>query len=237
MSLLDSHPSIDAFEELFLARERGERLSWVGSGSPERFYYFRRKTPFPRPLSVLHYLSNVHKCGLENGTVGFKLMLPHVRALPELPIALALYGYRIIFLVRTNIFEQCISDYVSRASRIPHSRETIPVEPIRVDPGRLIDDMHRILRVLRIAHGLLSVLPLSCKRVEYERLRIDPVEECRQLFEFLNVHPDVIAFSQLKKRVTLPYSTVIENFADVCTALVNAGFGSCLRSDRQAALT
>jgi hypothetical protein len=159
-------------------------------------------------------------------------MLPQVRILPELPIALALYRYRIIFLVRSNIFEQCISDYVSRATRIPHSRETIPVEPMRVDPARLVSDMDRILQVLRIAHGLLSVLHVSCKRVEYERLRIDPVEECRQLFEFLNVDPEVTAFSPLKKRVTLPYSNLIENYADVCTALVNAGFGGYLPSDR-----
>jgi LPS sulfotransferase NodH len=232
VSLLNSHPAVEAFEELFLMRPAGERLSWVGKGSPERFYYFRHKTPHPRPLSTVQYLNFVHSRGPAHGAVGFKLMVPQARALPELLVALPLLRYRIIFLVRSNVFEQCISDYVSRSSRIPHSLETFPVEPIHVDPVRLIRDMQRIIHVFRITHSLLSVLPVACWRLQYERLRMDPIEECRHLFEFLNVDPDVIACSPLKKRVTVPYSTIIENYAEVSAALADAGFGGYLLSDR-----
>jgi hypothetical protein len=198
-------------------------MQWVAKGSPERYFEYRQQTRWPRPLSVFRYLKIVEGFAERQQAIGFKLMLAQARYFPETLPILCLHNYRIIVLNRANVFEACISAYLSKAAGAGHSRVTSNLPTVRVDPSRLVTDMRRRQRNLRRLERWLPMLPVASTSLEYESLCLNPAGECRRLFEFMGVGNEAVLASNLKKRVNKSYWDLILNYSEIERAVVQAG--------------
>jgi len=228
LELLNSHPGVAAFEELFLDRPVRERYAHVAAGSPPRFRE-RRKVVGARPMAVFRYLAEVHEYRAGAQATGFKLMTSHIRALPELVPAMLRHRYRLIGLKRANLFENCVSLHISKASGVAHQagpRGEAP--PVEIDAGALVRDMTGRRRALAGIDALLGSWPCPVLKLAYEDLAADPQAACDRIFGFLGLEPAPVE-GRLAKIVTRPYRETIGNYTEVAAALAAAGLGAHLR--------
>jgi hypothetical protein len=228
VSLLNSHPQVSAYEELFLARPVRKEMCWVAEGSPERFFHFRQKISWPRPISTFRYVSTIHGFDHTANAVGFKLMVAQAISFPELLACLYGWNYHVLFLVRRNLLEECLSAYIRLKTGISHSREVEWIRPVEAPVSQLLDAVKRRRRQLEILERLLRVGPYPSMRIEYERLRDSPDQECKRILRFLKVNPDVKIESKIKKRVTVGYDTLLNNYGELYAAFTEAGLGEYL---------
>ncbi len=72
-------------------------------------------------------------------------------------------------------------------------------------------------------------LPLRIHKIRYHKLRSNPQEECKKIFEFLGLsNINVEVSSDLQKLVTSPYKEVLENYDEIARAVEGAGLAEYL---------
>lgn len=223
ISLLKSHPEISPYGELFLMRPVAEKNKWLVEQNPDRFIHYKTNSKKIRPLALFSYMKYVHNFS-NNYICGFKIMANQLKRFPELIFVLLFYRYRILFLVRENTLESCISEYISRAAGLSHSTTSSKVSRVRINPDKLIKDMLMRQRRIFVLRTILSILPIKVHEIRYHELREKPQDECKSVFRFLGLsNIDVAVNSDLRKQVSSPYREVLENYDDIARALERAG--------------
>lgn len=214
VSLLDSHPDITCFSELF-APAWG--INWQqGTLSVPHFAI----TEHERPASYWEELT----AQLDTPVAGLKLPLSSIEAHPDALELIADPGADIIRLTRRDRVAQYVSGWLALESGVWHSTQgEYRTQRIKVDPAGCLEALDRIseqeerLDELGADHRVL--------RMTYEEL----VEGRRtdELQEFLGVEPRELTsrYERLRER---PLSDVIENFDELAAALADTPYAASL---------
>lgn len=236
--MLDSHPAIKVYNELFHADSRG-RPMW-GHDDIEFINTFwesrvRRPRRIARPFWTVAYLRRVFdQPGFR--AVGFKYMYNQIpRSRVVLPYA-ALRGVRVVHLVRSNLLDTVISARRAEHTRLYHlptdgrppipwlSTELTDVK-IRLEPREVLADLARLSRERRLIRAWLRASHTPTLEVEYETLATDATRFGR-ILKFLGL-PSVDAsrlYSGLRKIGTALQSDVVENYGELQAALTGTRF-------------
>lgn len=203
-SLLDSHPDIRCYGELFtdvdLATGHGEARAqtFIGSGheSPDE------------------YLSEL-TAGVDARAVGFKLPNNSLRAFPRADSVFAHPDLKVVRLSRRNLLALLVSRRMLAATGVPQSTHgsygdaRVHIEPQRcLTAFRHMEADERRLDELAAGHEIF--------RLTYEELVAG--RRLEDLQRFLGVEPQPLRswFSQLRTR---PLSETIENWDELDAAL------------------
>ena len=203
-SLLDSHPDVRCYGELFtdvdLATGHGDSRAQTFIGSPH-----------DDPLAYLSELT----AGVEARAVGFKLPNNSLRAFPEAEHVLAHPGLKVVRLSRRNLLALLVSRRMLAATGVPQSTHgSYGDAQIHIEP-------QRCLTAFRHMESDESRLDELAAEHEVFRLTYEELVAGRgldELQDFLGVEPRPLQswFSQLRTR---PLGETIENWDEISTAL------------------
>ena len=201
--LLDSHPDVRCFGELF---------SNEAFADPEHFARSGHTDP-------LNYMAEVTS-GLTKAAVGFKLPLNSIRAFPASLDLLVERDVRVIRLVRENHLAQYVSWRLFQRGLVAKSRQgSYGDEPLVIEPDKAIRSMaqrafhDRLLDEIARRHPHL--------RITYEELARDPTLD--ETLDFLGVQAASLR-SDLRKLRIRPLSEVIENWDELSDALAGTPY-------------
>lgn len=230
LSLLNGQRNIAAYEELFLWHEVGEKYAWVAEGSPERYFTRRHQLSGLRAAKLWQYLREVEEHRPDMPACGFKLMVGQLREVPELLPVLAARQFRVIALVRDNLFEGAVSRLVMGITGDAHGRVAGGHrEPLQLDPALVVREMRRRQLGLNILTAVRRTWPCPSLEVQYSNLVADRAKEVQRISDFLGVEGNATGVeSALKRRIDKPYDELITNIDDVRAAVIRAGFGRAL---------
>jgi LPS sulfotransferase NodH len=214
VSLLDSHPDITCFSELFAP-------PWAVEYQRDTLSvpHFA-ETPHERPLSYWQELTK----GLDTPVNGLKLPGSSIDAHPDAAELIADPEVRIIRLTRRDRLAQYVSLYLALASDAWHSTQGgYRKDKIRVNVRDCLAGLDQIAqleaRLDELAHGQ-SVFELPYEEL-VEGQRID------ELQAFLGVRPRKLGsrYDRLRAR---PLSEVVENFDELTAALTGTPYAADL---------
>jgi hypothetical protein len=212
-SLLDSHPDIRCYSELFtdvdLATGHGESRAPTFMGSPHE-----------DPRAYIAELT----AGVDANAIGFKLPNNSLRAFPQAASVLEGPDLKIVRLSRRNLLALLVSRRMLATTRVPQSTHgSYGDARVRIEPQRCVSAFkhmeadERALDELADGHEVF--------RLSYEELvagrRLD------ELQRFLGVEPRPLhsLFSRLRTR---PLSETIENWDELAAALRGTRFEAFL---------
>lgn len=199
VSLLDSHPDVRAFGELFSDRAPEGSPAFIHCGHDDARGYLRALFE-----------------GQGEQVVGFKLPMNSIRAHP---VAVDLVAedprLRVIRLSRRNLLEQFVSRRMQSTTRVSHSLQGDYGETtISVEPRRALNALARMesdeLELDGYARGKATF------RIAYEELAA--AERVDELQRFLGVEPRPLR-SWFTKLRTRPLSETVGNWGELEAAL------------------
>jgi LPS sulfotransferase NodH len=236
VDMLNSHPQIIAYSELFLEDAQGTP-QWGGARDMVFWttHYAQRKQESPgisRDQVVRDYLHKLYSSHPEMPAIGFKLMYGQFGAFPELDDYFRTEELRIIHLIRKNVLDIVISKCVAAVHDVYHIRQGSDVEPVAIKldtgelPKRLANQEEQVTRARRQFAGRGS----RYHEVFYEDLASN-CSHFSELLQFLCVDASVELKSTLKRLNPRTQPEVIENYDEVHRALQGTRY-ECYLSNR-----
>lgn len=233
IDMLNSHPDIDAFSELFLEGAEGTP-TWGGRKDFHFYNSFRKGLlEHGRQINerdvVNEYLDQLYTERSGCRIVGFKLMYGQAGAHPAIAEYLRDHDARIIHLFRRNLLDILISKEAAAARDLYHSRAARTAST-RVELD-LVTLMRRLQEEQRSVEEARRRFPqTSCKffEVAYEDLSADR-SAFEPVLDFLDAEPCTsLLRSDLKKIIRQPHHLVIGNYRQVKRALKGTRFSEML---------
>lgn len=229
ITLLNGQPGVAAYEELLLPHPVKPKYAWLAADAPDRFIVRRDALPGPRPRKLARYLAEVEAHRPGAAASGFKINAAQLRGMPELLPILALRGYRLVVLVRDNVFESSISQLMMHISGEAHSREAGHRSPVTLEPSDVVIRIKRRLRWIAAIRSVRRVWPWPAVELTYEGLVSNQTAVLGAALQTIGVNAQPVPVeSPLKRRVDVPYDELIANFADVSSAVADAGLARYL---------
>jgi LPS sulfotransferase NodH len=171
MEVLNRQNGSEAFGELFLGRPRSRPELF--SNEYPRFVEWNSGSRLPRRMLVFRYCDGLYA---RPGAVGFKLMYSQLASFPELLLYFKARRIQIIHLVRDDL-DVVISGAVLAASGVAHIREgdePVRIEPITLDPKKVVQRIRKLRSRRSILRTLLSLLKMPIAEFSYESLVSNP---------------------------------------------------------------
>ena len=231
VDMLESHPRVVAYSELFMHGGEGSP-KWGGEKDlPYWQTYSRGKNRLAKPYWLWKYLGQAYRERDGIDAVGFKLMYSQLTRIsrPLMP-SLWMKRVRIIHLIRRNALDVVLSKEAgaARGGRL-HAHEGNNVEPVRLnlDTDTLLRRMTLHERAIAGARVRFKRVGLPYMEVVYEDLAADE-SGFASLFEFLGVEPAPVT-SSLQKLNSTSHEALIENYGEVRDALAETEFAGLLR--------
>jgi LPS sulfotransferase NodH len=231
VDMLESHPRVVAYSELFMHGGDGSP-KWGGETAlPYWQTYSRDKFRLAKPYWLWHYLGEAFHDRPGVDAVGFKLMYSQLSRIsrPLMP-ALWLKRVRIIHLIRRNALDVVLSKEAGAArGGTLHARDGNDVEQVRLnlDTQSLLRRMTLHERGIAGARVRFRKVGLPYTEVVYEDLAADE-SGFADLFEFLGVDPAPVS-SSLQKLNPTSHEELIENYGEVREALQGTEFAAQIR--------
>lgn len=227
LSLLNGQHRVSAYEELFY-RPAVTKYHW--EGSPPRFDQRRGELRGSRPRQIERYLQEIEDFAEDGHAFGFKVMIRECWRHAELLPLLVRRRYRLVCFVRDNAFAGAVSRLALAAGHEAHATEPGSLEMrLRLDPEVVVREIRKHRLGIRILHTAARLWPWPSMVVHYEALLEHQPETMQDILSLLGSSaPAVTVQSSLKKRVVVPYDTLIENAAEVAAYTAKAGLGSAL---------
>ena len=220
--MLDSHPAISSYEELFLPAD-ADRRPW-GPADQEFFdnYYERRvnhRWPLAKSFWALRYLEDLYAPRPTTEAVGMKLMYSQLKERPWLLAYVVLRRVRVVHLVRSNLLDVILSSETAKARRQYHALVSDAVAPsaVSLPAEQLVPELESLQRSVDRIRLLLRLLPAPSVEVSYEELTSDDAA-FRPVFSLLGVEPRALT-SRFAKLNREPKADLIANYAEVERAL------------------
>jgi len=225
LTLLNEQAGVRAYGEIFLWRDVRPEFAWVAKGDPERFYTRRHALGTWRPRQLARYLDEVEAGLSEASAGGFKLIVSHLRKVPELAALLFWRRYRMVLLVRDNVFESTVSEMIALATNSPHGQAPAEERPaVALDPAQVVRRIRRRRRGIQVMRLAQKLWPWGSVLVQYEDLARDQTAALAPVLRMLgSPQPPKHVTSILTRRITRPYSETIANYPAVVEALTEAG--------------
>jgi sulfotransferase family protein len=235
-SLLDSHPQISCWREVFY-RGEAERVydyfdrSCLSSTNEflEHFFEYRWGPEGTRML-IEHDVSVMPRA------VGFKLKYQQLARRPDLEGCLELRPQlKIIHLVRQNLLATLVSshivDRVFRQFGAANITKEMSVGElsrcVALNPRTIVAELSEL--EARIAGARESMRRFPMLEITYEDLLRAPAGTCRTILEFLGVESTQSLRSRYKKIMPIELRNSIINYADIEFVLNGTRFGDLLK--------
>lgn len=233
--LLNSHPSVRAYTELFLHGAYGTPdiggdkgiLMWSSWAA-------RRAVPTGQREQVRLYFeyleSEVFVAQGGVSAAGCKLMYNQASSAFAISAFLKSRNVKIVHLIRENFLDTILSQEGTRKRAIAHADSGT-----RVDAISLTLEPESILRRLESRHHEVEQARDFCKllggqviELAYEDL-LGSIENIRPVLSFLGVSPDVDLNSSLVKLNSTSHRDLIANYDNVAAVLDGSPFARLLR--------
>jgi LPS sulfotransferase NodH len=227
--MLDDHPDIRDFGEVFLMRP------WEGWRADDLvpFSHHLRDHGGRRPAVTARYLRCLRESPTPAKAVGFKLMYGQLAQFPELLPLLLRHRFRLIHLVRDNHLDMVISRERDERLKITHTREKVDVPALHLEPERLRRRLRRIGISVKLGRGLTAAWPHPVHTVRYEDLAADPPGVLRPVVEFLGQRAEGVELNSRMQRIaTGTYRDRIANYDEIAPLLREWGYGGFLGEGR-----
>jgi LPS sulfotransferase NodH len=233
ISLLESHPQIKAFSELFVgeifAHPSDEYLPWSDE-SLSLFYEFQKANPGIRLSQIFRYFETLSYYPGNHRAIGFKLMYSQLAKRPEILLKLILGRYKVINLVRENPLDIIISKANMQRTGSPHFKQEQALQAIELPPALLLKELKKQNTKTELVRTLLNFLPLEVLNITYESLCENRSTVFASILNFLEVEDSKIDLnSKLKKISKGRYSQKIANFEEVKATLAGTKFQQFLQ--------
>lgn len=212
-SLLDDHPDITMYGELFLPHDVPAKYQVLRQNDPQKFFRFRETSRLRRPKVTTAYLDHVFKEAEKS--VGFKLMAYPLLTHPEIIFYCKKHKIRLLHLTR-NTQDRVLSYAIAELENNFHNlgqdidkknKITLSVKRVK----KLYKKQTILSKALRLIINNISHLSLS---IEYDELLQNKADTLQKIYDFLNV-PAHTPNSHLQKNLTRPYPEIIENYDDI----------------------
>ena len=231
VDLLDDHPAIAAYAELF--RVTDTTVSDYGATDYPRF----EVTVGPGTWSVsrqlvrrrYQYVRGLARAHPDRQAVGFKLMYDQTRDHPGLMSILALTRARFVHLVRRDQLGALVSfDIAEQRGRWwYHEGDQLSPVRIRVEPAELLRRVEEREREIEWFRRRLARLRSPVLEIFYEDLLDRRDEVIRGVLRFLDVVPaDVDLESTLVRSSSEQFASAVENYDDLRSVLAGTRFES-----------
>lgn len=239
IELLNSHPFVTAYSELFLASDQSHP-TW-GAGNLPLWNTWKKEASG----SVADYLDRVFARGdghaSEHGrpaavgggrqhvraqAIGFKLMYGQAGAHPDVMAYAAEHSVRLVHLIRRNGLDVLVSRLCAVQRGVFHStgEQDLPPVRVRIDPESVAATLARYDREIERARRRFSRLGLPYAEFFYEDLCRDAA---RSVLDFLSVDPQPLR-SRLRKINGGPRRNLVANYDEVAAALGSTRFAHFL---------
>lgn len=230
VDMLNSHPHVRAYSELFLAGGRG-RPQWGGAKDLIFWetYVQRMRTEGAGPdidSLLFRYLDELYRGTDQVSAIGFKLMYGQAGAHPKIMDYATHRDVGIIHLIRRNYLDTLISKEIAAKHGLYHARtrDTVQHTSVRLDTGDLAERLTAQEREVEQAKKGLRAQEARVLEVTYEDLRAD-VSRFATILGWLGVTADGLSLqSTLQRIIRKPHREVIENYADVRRAIEGTRF-------------
>ncbi len=237
MDLLNSHPRVIGFPELFHSDEFGRPV--VG-GNCELYLWnsYRAAHDWPtgrlkRTRLYFQYLDQeVFRSRPDFDAVGLKLMYNQAVSSIALPLYLKLRGVRIIHLIRRNYLDAILSAEAVRARGIAHAVAGADVGRLKIplEAHSLKYRLDQRAGEIEAARSYCQTLGVPTCEVFYEDI-VQDVANLVPTLELLGVDPDVSHLtSELKKLNATSHRDLIENWDEIRDVLNGTPYSSMLRA-------
>jgi len=234
VDLLDDHPSIAAYEELFKVTET--TVSYHGGSAVPTFEVMVPPGVFSTSAGLVQrryeYVRSLRRAHPEARAVGFKLMYDQTRDHPGLLTVLALSRARVVHLVRRDGLSAIVSFDVAHERDRWHyyAGEAVPAPRIRMDTTRLLERLRDRDEEIERFRRRLRRMALPVLEIGYEDLRDRRDETLQAVLEFLRVRPPGrplrSSVVQVARGGTLD---LVENRDDVVAALGGTPYAALAR--------
>ena len=227
MNMLDSHPEVAAYDELFLG---GEGVQPHAEDQPDFAAYVETMPEPARRLRVplrVSYLRSLFRERPGVHAVGFKLIYGQATANPGLLHYFALRRVRVIHLIRANLLDAVISYEVARETGVFHRHrgELAPRGAVRLDAEGIRDRLGYMEWAVTHGRAWLERYRLPRIEIAYEELIGRRDETLDGVLRFIDVASRVEALDSDIVRVrggsTLE---LVENADDVRAALAGTRY-------------
>lgn len=212
-SLLDDHPKIDVYGELFLNHDVPEKYAALRKNDPEKFFRFKEQSKLRRPKVTSAYLDKVFNSS--ETTIGFKLMAAPLIKHPEILRYCKRHQIRVIHLTR-NTQDRVISYAIANIRNNFHNleQETDSIEKITLDL-KTVQKLYKRQKLLDNALKVIIKFIRSPKiSIDYDDLHHNTDDTLNKIHEFLGLSAHKPT-SDLHKSSPIPYEDVIENYDDI----------------------
>ena len=230
IDMLNSHPKVVAYSELFIGGGRGFP-KWGGATDIPLWETYRDAHAGDAEELILDRYLELLSGQRHDQAAGFKLMYEQERAYPGILRYLAAHGGSILHLVRRNVLDVLISRETAAARDVYHVRRSHKLLPcrIRLDAATLIDRLTEQASQVEKASAGYRNMELPLMEVWYEELFTD--RDCfSEVLGFLGVDPVVGKLStSLKKINSESHHELIKNYAEVRETLCGTAFECLLR--------
>ncbi len=210
VSLLDSHPQIRCFGELFTHHEGTLDEAYVTSSQSD-------------PQDYVDHLT----APLTESAVGFKLPLSSIRAHPDALGLLEPRDLRMVRLCRLNLLALFVSRRLLASTRVPQStRGDYGDATVVLDPKQCLAVFRRTEEHERYLDEIAAGKPVF--RITYEELVTG--RRLAEIQRFLGVEPAALRspFNRIRSR---PLAETIENWSEVEDALRDSPYERFLEDD------
>ena len=232
--LLNSHPDIATYTELFL--KQGEGVPDWGKYKDVVYWQTYRRKLKPglkrriRLIALFQYINNVFVQHPEKAAVGFKLMYSQIVKLPETLLFMRVHRMHIVHLIRYNTLDMILSGLTMKLRKVAHVRKGSSVKKVRVrvEPSWLIRELVKRERHKRWFSHLFRCMGVPYLEITYEDIVADRsvLNSCLKFLGCLAVP----LTSDFKKLNPVFHPDLIENYRDVEGALLQTSFATLLRS-------
>lgn len=231
VDLLDHHPSITAYGELF--RVTDTSVSCYGATAVPKFEVMVG----PRTFSVsaglaakrLRYVRGLVRAHPDARAVGFKLMYDQTRDHGGLLGALALLRVKFVHLVRRDSLSAVVSFDIASESARWHFRfgDAMSLPPIRADTASLVDRLQQRDREIERFRTRLARMAVPVHEVAYEDLVARHEEALGAVVEFLGLpRPAAPLHSSLVRPTYRRPIDLVENREEVVATLAGTEYES-----------
>ncbi len=180
ISLLESHPDIKAFYEIFLDR-------WPGNDFLVSFHKYKKANSGIRPEITFRYLDQLDIYPGEHHTIGFKIMYNQLGRCPEVLAKFAFDRYKIIHLVRDNFLDIVISGASMEQNKLIHVKKKVHANPVTLEAESLIQGLSQLEAQLNLARLLLKIIPNPVLEINYDELCRNRDQALGNIVDFLGV--------------------------------------------------
>jgi len=232
IDVLNSHPAVGAFEELFLKGK--ESLVWAGAKDvqPWHVYWVKRQSPMLsvlRPYFHFKYLGKVYTSEESAiDAIGFKLMYGQLWHHPEILAYMRLNKVHIIHLVRENWLDVILSYEARKIRGVAHAYGKVEKVRIHLETSSLLDRLEWQESKIQWARRILSRIGLPYLEIAYEDL-LSKETRFSTILDFLGIHSDQQDLKgSLEKLNRGSHQELIENYDSVQRILKDSKYNGLL---------